>query len=563
MRLNKVKELLNSQYFFLLLIIFIGLWVRLLNIDKPSGLWSDELLTYVVASKSFSGIWERIIQQDFHMPLYYYFVHLWINLFGSSDIVLRLSSVLWGVLSIPASFYLGKEYQSKSLGYLFAGIVCLSPIMIYFSQEFRFYSMLAFFSIISTIFFLKLLHSFSRRNFLWFFFANFIILYIYTMGIIFVFPQILFLIVYYYIHKKSDLKLLLKYSFVFLITILPYLILLGSYLYASDKTLLETFSWESGFKINALFSTEFSTPYNYLPITFGLSFCFLVGIVLNFINFNKKFFSLLFVSGFFLFVELFLYLRGNFLFEVRYIIIILPIILLFSCCGFLLIKNSLIKKLVIVFVLSTFAFNSIDYKHANSHADKTYGFKARFDFIQKQKIRKDDYILYPVDSEFTKKYIKNARIIEFSTANILYRDKTKKEWYKLFDKNIINIVNKHNAADRLVPYLVDKKPTKELTSFLDNSIYKMPKGSRLMLIDCEKTLDVDDFIRTYSQYKAKKISDKKYKDKLFYSVIIKTNENIKKVVDLNSSLKLIAVVYDLNKDVDSDFRVLYVYKKIN
>ncbi len=122
--------------------ILLGLALRLINIDKPEGLWNDEYVSWFVASTPFNlGFWQEVLKQC-HMPLYY----LYLKPFAScNDLVLRITSLLPSLLSIPVMFIVGKEY-SKKTGYICAGITAILPFLIYYSQEVRFYSLLFLFS---------------------------------------------------------------------------------------------------------------------------------------------------------------------------------------------------------------------------------------------------------------------------------------------------------------------------------------------------------------------------------------------------------------------------------
>ena len=113
----------------------IGLWLRLIFINKPEGLWNDEYTSWAIASlplfsKSF---WAGIASQC-HMPFYYLYLKIFIRFFGNSDTMLRLTSVLPGILSIIAMYFVGKEFKDEKLGVLTSTITSFSAFLIYFSQ---------------------------------------------------------------------------------------------------------------------------------------------------------------------------------------------------------------------------------------------------------------------------------------------------------------------------------------------------------------------------------------------------------------------------------------------
>ncbi|PIW73452.1 hypothetical protein CO005_01355, partial [Candidatus Roizmanbacteria bacterium CG_4_8_14_3_um_filter_34_9] len=50
--------------------------------------WRDEAFSYFMAKKN---IFEMLLltAKDFNPPLYYFILHFWMNIFGSSEIALR------------------------------------------------------------------------------------------------------------------------------------------------------------------------------------------------------------------------------------------------------------------------------------------------------------------------------------------------------------------------------------------------------------------------------------------------------------------------------------------
>lgn len=566
MYLDKIKKILVNEYFLLAVITLVALFVRLLNIDIKNGLWYDEILTYVFASKSLPfGIIKTLWENDFHMPLYYFFIHLWIKFFGPDDVILRLSSVMWGIFAIPASYYLGKVYKSKALGYLLAVITALSPVMIFYSQELRFYSMLIFFSMLSLTFFLKLLDDPSKKNFALFFISNLVILYIYTMGIIFVSVEIAVLLFHLYFYKKSEFKNAIKYTAMFLVAIIPYFVLLFSYLLAAQRSLTEIFIWTGLnrytplFLINDWFSPllagvysqcsfiyeeYFRTPRDFINLmsASATSILFVTGFLLCLTKLNRKMTYLLVILFSFLGAEAFLCLNGSFLVVTKYTIIIWPILLLTCGYGILSIEKKILKWPFIALIVFLFIGNIFNYREALSYSKlRIGGVKAPAEILIRNKIGKNDYILYPEGlSEFFRKYVKDVNLIEYNIDRILYNDKTKMEQRKLFDKNFIATTNKKNSSVKLMPYLSTPGPTKEMKTFIDSSISKMKKGNRLVLISevfLNERFSQKEINSTIKAYKNGEITDKDYKIKQFVVMRSKIFSDLKTAVESNPSIE--------------------------
>ena len=136
-------------------ITLLGLILRVLYINKPDGLWNDEYISWMIASRPMlDGFWAGIKSQC-HMPVYYLYLKSFMAMFGQSDLLLRLTSVLCGTLSIIAMYFTGLEKDRKT-GLIAALFTAISSFLIYYSQEVRFYSLLFLFSALSLLFTIRL-----------------------------------------------------------------------------------------------------------------------------------------------------------------------------------------------------------------------------------------------------------------------------------------------------------------------------------------------------------------------------------------------------------------------
>ncbi|MGE5603900.1 MAG: glycosyltransferase family 39 protein [Nitrososphaerales archaeon] len=132
----------------------VGLLLRVLLIGAKS-LWLDEAYTLWVARAGLAA-WVGGAPEPFYPPLYYAFLQYWIQL-GQSESILRLSSALFGVLAIPAAFLLARSLKGTGVARSAAWLVALAPLLVWYSQEFRGYSMLVFLGLLSSLAFVRLL----------------------------------------------------------------------------------------------------------------------------------------------------------------------------------------------------------------------------------------------------------------------------------------------------------------------------------------------------------------------------------------------------------------------
>lgn len=96
-----------------------------------------------------------LLYEDNHPPLYFVLAHLWMKLFPSTGEYVDLQAArslpaLFGVISIPAIYYLGKvAFNSRLVGQLSAAMMAVSPYAIFLAQEARHYTLAILFVIAS------------------------------------------------------------------------------------------------------------------------------------------------------------------------------------------------------------------------------------------------------------------------------------------------------------------------------------------------------------------------------------------------------------------------------
>jgi mannosyltransferase len=156
--------ILNSRYIQLLILITcIGFFLRFYNLGFNS-LWLDEASTLNFATidgagGSFLDIWTYTLQFDPNPPTFVWLEYIIITLFGVSEFTLRLAPAIFGTLTVPLMYFVGKEFIDENGGIIAASAFALSPFLILYSQEARAYSMLLFFITLTTLIYLKAITS--------------------------------------------------------------------------------------------------------------------------------------------------------------------------------------------------------------------------------------------------------------------------------------------------------------------------------------------------------------------------------------------------------------------
>lgn len=124
-------------------VVLIGLVLRLWHLGSQ-GLWFDEWLTADAIRGSFQDLVRHVAHVEGIGPTYFVGMWAWARVFGDSEVSLRFVSVLFGVATIPAAYAAARALgQRRTVGLVAALIVAVHPMLIWYSQEARPYSLLA------------------------------------------------------------------------------------------------------------------------------------------------------------------------------------------------------------------------------------------------------------------------------------------------------------------------------------------------------------------------------------------------------------------------------------
>ena len=128
------------------ILLWLALALRLFRLDDQS-LWYDEGVTWYLTQ--FPLIDQvRWTAADIQPPFYYLLLWFTSQLFGESEWALRFPSVVFGLLAIPIIWQLGhtlfRPSDHRLAAYLAAIFAAAAPLMVYYSQEARMYTLLVF-----------------------------------------------------------------------------------------------------------------------------------------------------------------------------------------------------------------------------------------------------------------------------------------------------------------------------------------------------------------------------------------------------------------------------------
>jgi 4-amino-4-deoxy-L-arabinose transferase-like glycosyltransferase len=125
----------------------------------------DEVITVArVIPGSFTDMLKQVKGSESNPPLYYVLAWGWAKAFGTGEVGIRSLSALFGAATVPLAYCIGAELSSRRAGLITAGLIAVSPMLIWYSQEARSYALLVFFCAASLLFFARALRTRSGRD---------------------------------------------------------------------------------------------------------------------------------------------------------------------------------------------------------------------------------------------------------------------------------------------------------------------------------------------------------------------------------------------------------------
>lgn len=409
------------------LIIILGIALRLIFINKPDGLWNDEYISWIIAATPFSDGFINAVKSQCHMPFYYLYLKFFMTFFGQSDLLLRLTSVLAGVLSIPIMYFVGKE-KDENTGLTCAGFSAISSFLIYYSQEVRIYAILFLFSALSLLYTIKCIKNPNKQNFILYVISNFLILFTHTIGFVFVFFNLIILSINLFKQFKKVITTVWVSIFAGGILLTPLIFKIFT-----TKSFSQWWGHFSISKIGFLFTDYFSpvltnltnAPDNFLyapklalfmilPAIIAIG-CIIKALYKNKINIQL---FLLFIST--ITILIIASLIGKLVFITKYSIEIYPILIYLASFGINSINNKILKNsLIIVYCLISIGYILL-HPYSAPKMRRAEGHKIMTDILSRMDLKKDDMIVleYYPQNRFEKYFdFSNYRVIEIHKGN--------------------------------------------------------------------------------------------------------------------------------------------------
>src|SRR4051812_20123461 len=105
------------------------------------GFWYDEAMTARLVAETPGQMLAALPHTESTPPLYYLLASGWARLFGDTEAGLRSLSALAGTAAVPVTFLAARDVSSRRAGLVAALLVAVNPVLVWYSQEARAYSL--------------------------------------------------------------------------------------------------------------------------------------------------------------------------------------------------------------------------------------------------------------------------------------------------------------------------------------------------------------------------------------------------------------------------------------
>ena len=111
--------------------------------------WIDEGISVGFASHPLGDI-PGLLTRDGSPPLYYLLLHVWMSVFGSSEVSTHALSLVFAVATVPAAWWAGRSLFDRRVGLLAAVLAATNPFLTLFGREARMYTLVALLGVLVT-----------------------------------------------------------------------------------------------------------------------------------------------------------------------------------------------------------------------------------------------------------------------------------------------------------------------------------------------------------------------------------------------------------------------------
>jgi mannosyltransferase len=185
---NYSKFVFPSFVFILNVLIKISfIQSRDLALDEPFSIYYGQM--------DLKSIVEMLYNEN-NPPLHFFILHFFIKFFGIGTFSVRLPSLIFSAFTAVVIFRIGNKFFSQLTGITASLIFTFSTMHIFFSHEARAYPLFCLLTASSLYFFLSIVQNPSnKRNFIWLFICNLLLIYSHYFGFFVLFIEVFSLLI--------------------------------------------------------------------------------------------------------------------------------------------------------------------------------------------------------------------------------------------------------------------------------------------------------------------------------------------------------------------------------
>ncbi len=159
--MQRARRLLREQPELAVLaaIVLLGGGLRFATLGLQSYRYDEAVTAIRVLHPSLFDTLSAVPNSESSPPLYYAVAWLWSRLFGVGEVGLRSLSALAGTASIIVIYLAASTLTTRRVGLIAAAIVAVNPVLIWFSQDARAYSLVFLLTCLSFLFFARALRA--------------------------------------------------------------------------------------------------------------------------------------------------------------------------------------------------------------------------------------------------------------------------------------------------------------------------------------------------------------------------------------------------------------------
>jgi mannosyltransferase len=118
-------------------VLALGVVVRFVTVSE---LWLDEAQTVAIARLPLGELAEGL-RHDGAPPLFYVLLHVWMSVFGESNLAVRFLPGLFGVAALPLTWLAARRLGGRSVAWAAVLLLTASPFAVRYATEARMYSL--------------------------------------------------------------------------------------------------------------------------------------------------------------------------------------------------------------------------------------------------------------------------------------------------------------------------------------------------------------------------------------------------------------------------------------